>query len=172
MLKIIKNNKLSEKSIIQFSFFSALAVTIFVLENMIPKPIPFLKLGLANIVVLFLLFQKKELMATSVTFSKVFIGGFFGGTLLTPSFIMSLSGSTISIIIMLLAIKSDINFSIIGISILGAISHNVTQLFVVRYLVIKHSGIFYLTPLMIFLGLITGIVTGLVAFKLIEKRNN
>ncbi|MEA1972313.1 MAG: Gx transporter family protein [Candidatus Cloacimonadota bacterium] len=164
------SEKISNNNILQFSFYSALAITIFVIENLIPKPIPFLKLGLSNAVILVLIFHKKKIMAIGVTIVKVIVGGFFSGSLFSPAFVMSVGGSIVAITIMIIFYSTSLNFGIVGISILGAISHNLTQIVVVRYVLIQNSEIFYLTPMMIILGLVTGIVTGLVAQKFISER--
>ncbi len=153
----------------RLAFYTAFAVTIYIVENFIPKPFPFMKLGLANVVILMLLHMRNFKFAIIVGLSKTFIGGFISGTLLSPTTLLSFSGSVLSLIIMILFIKSRINFSLIGISILGAISHNFAQIIVVRLILIKENSIFYLTPLLIILGIVTGIITGYLAIVFSRK---
>ncbi|HHE37284.1 MAG TPA: Gx transporter family protein [Candidatus Cloacimonetes bacterium] len=153
----------------RLAFFTAFAITIYVVENFIPKPLPFMKFGLANIVILILLFVYNFKNAFIVAVSKTLIGGFFSGTLLSPTTILSLSGSICSLLVMFLFLKTKINFSIIGISILGAVFHNLAQISIVRFLLIKEDSIFYLAPILILMGIITGIITGFLAHLFINR---
>ncbi len=65
---------------------------------------------------------------------------------------------------MFLTIRSHFGFSIIGISIIGAVAHNLTQIVVVRILLIRENSIFYLTPILVIMGIVTGIVTGYLTY--------
>lgn len=60
-------------------------------------------------------------------------------------------------------------FSIFGISILGAVVHNLTQLLLVQILIVPHNEIFYLAPFMILSSLFTGFIVALVSYLLMEK---
>jgi len=178
-MKDIKNSEnqpvidLANLRLIHLAFFTAFAITIYVVESFLPKPFPFMKLGLANIVVLLLLFSGNIKYAFLVIIGKTFIGGFLSGMFLSPTTLLSISGSLCSFFVMLIFIKSKFGFSIIGISIIGAVTHNLVQLIVVRSLLIKQSAIFYLTPLLILLGIVTGIIIGFIArsFQNRLKRN-
>lgn len=161
--------RLIKISIKELAFFTALAVTIFVIENIIPKPLPFMKLGLANAVILFIFIQYGIGVAAIVGYSKTFIGALLAGTILSPTILMSLGGTTLSLTMMFLAKKSKIPFSLIGISMIGAVSHNLAQIVIVRLVLIQDHGIFYLTPLLIILGIVTGTITGYIAWILKNK---
>jgi heptaprenyl diphosphate synthase len=157
------------KRILDLAFFTALAVSIFVLENLIPRPFPFLKFGLANVIVLFVLIKLGFPSALVVTLSKTILGGLFSGLLLSPTTILSCSGSLAAVTVMYLFLSSRVNFSLIGLSISGAVVHNLTQLVMVRLILIDQNSIFYLTPLLLIMGIITGILTGYITFLLIKK---
>ncbi len=148
---------------------TAIAVTLYTFESYIPKPYPFFRLGLANIVVLFLLYCNSYKEALIVVISKTLIGGFFTGTLLSPTALMSISGSLIAFLVMVLFLKTKLKFSPIGISILGAVFHNLTQIIVVRFVLIKENEIFYLTPILILLGLLTGMIMGYLCTIMLRK---
>ena len=158
-----------ENKLIRLAFFTAFAVSVYELDTLIPKPLPFMRLGLANIVILLLLLANDLKSAIIVTFAKTIIGGFFSGALISPTTILSLSGGAFAILIMYLAMKSRIPFSVIGISICGAVAHNLTQIVLVRFILIKSSTIFYLTPILIIFGITTGIFTGYLT-HLIQER--
>jgi len=94
--KLIKEHHkldLTDLRLIHLAFFIAFAITIYVVESFIPKPFPFMKLGLANIVVLILLISGNLRYAFLVVIGKTIVGGFFSGLLLSPTTLLSLSGS-------------------------------------------------------------------------------
>jgi len=154
---------------IRLAFFTALAVSLYVVENFIPKPLPFMKLGLANVIVLILLWRREFAAAAVVAIAKIFIGGLFSGTLVSPTSLLALSGTLLSFTVMLLLICSKLNFSIVGISIAGAVFHNLGQLAMVRLLLITQDAVFKITPYLILLGIATGVVTGYIAYLLHAK---
>jgi heptaprenyl diphosphate synthase len=157
------------KQSLYLSFFTAFAVTVYIFEALIPKPLPFVRIGLANITVLFLLVDGFPLMAFLVTILKVIIGSFFVGTLISPVFLISLGGSIVSVIVMWLLMKSRLGLSLLGISISGAVAHNLIQLVVLRAIMIKSDTVYQFIPLLLIVGLISGIVTGIITLKLRER---
>ena len=175
-IKILKDTELQigiddteNFRLIHLAFFTALAISIYVLENLLPRPFPFMKIGLSNVVVLILLIKWNFRSAFVVAVAKTFMGGFFSGTILGPTTLFSFGGSLVALIIMLVFIRSKIAFSVIGISIAGAVAHNVTQLLIVRMILIKENSIFYLTPLMILMGIVTGVITGYLAKMFMDR---
>ncbi len=163
------NKHTPEKRLIITALFTAAAVAIYILESFIPKPIPFMKLGLANIIPLILIFNRNYRESILVILAKIILGGFVTGSLLSPTTLLSLSGGILAFIVMLTLFIIPLRFSIIGISIAGAVSHNIGQLLMVRVILIKENEIFYLTPLLITLGMITGVITGYIAYLLANK---
>ncbi|MDP8233115.1 MAG: Gx transporter family protein [Candidatus Zophobacter franzmannii] len=162
--KIDKTNR-----ILYLSFFTAFAVTVYIFEALIPKPLPFVRLGLANITILFLLADGFPLLAFMVTILKVLVGGFFIGTLISPVSLISLGGSIVSVIVMWLLLKSKLGLSLVGISVGGAIVHNLMQLVVLRLVLIQSDTVFKFIPLLLIIGLVSGIVTGIITLKIRER---
>jgi heptaprenyl diphosphate synthase len=161
MKDILRLNQLTtERRVIYLGFFTAFAVMVYILETFIPKPLPFLKLGLANIVVLLLLTSGYPLSALLVALCKTLFGGLLSGTFLSPGTLLSLGGSLFAFIAMVLANRKLFGFSIIGVSVCGAVAHNLGQLVVARFVVIQQDSIFYLTPIMILMGVATGLLIG------------
>lgn len=158
-----------QKKAISLAFFTALAVSLYVIENFIPKPLPFMKLGLANVIVLILLWQREFGAAAVVAVAKIAVGGLFSGTLISPTSLLALGGTLLAFVIMTLLLISGFKFSIIGISIAGAVFHNFGQLVLVRLLLITQNAVFKIAPYLILLGIFTGIVTGYIAFLLHTK---
>jgi len=144
--------------LLNLALYTALAASIHVIEGLVMRmlPVPFLRIGLSNVVVLYLLWKNDFIGAMIVSLAKVFLGGLITLTLLSPSTLLSGAGSISALLIMQLAQKLRLGFSIFGISIIGAICHNLAQLFVVRITIIQSSRVFMLTPILILIGLISG----------------
>lgn len=152
------------------SLMTALAMVLQILESVLPNPAPWVRLGLANIVILIVLslFGIKEgLMVTGL---RVVLAATLLGTIFGPIFWLSLSGGLASTIAMgFLIVFFPGKFSIIGISIIGAYVHNLVQLIVAYLFIIRQSGLIYLLPLLLVTGLIAGFVTGVAASMLMVK---
>lgn len=166
--KQYENSPLKDK-LIELSFYTACASTIAIAESLIPKPFPFLKIGLANVVIILLLMKHKDLSAFLVIIAKVILSGFFLGSLLMPTTIIGLASGLTSLVLMLVVRKYSLGLSWVGISILGAIAHNITQIIVVRLMIIYSNSIFDLIPILLVLGLGTGTITGLIASVLKQR---
>lgn len=145
------------------------ALVLYLVEAMLPNPFPFpgAKLGLANIVTLLtlMLFGLKE--GLLVALIRVFLASLLGGTVIGPAFIISLAASLVSTLFMYLFLRFDNIFSVISVSIIGAITHNVTQLFVVSFL-IGTFNIYYYLPFLLIVAVPVGISTGYIA-KLVQR---
>jgi len=149
--------------------YSIMAVLFFILESVIPKPIPFLRIGFANVFILLILVQLGFSSAMVVTLTKVVIGNLFLGLLFTPLVLFSFLSSIISLLVMFILLRSGISFSFIGISIAGAISHLLIQLVLGYFLFVHSTRIFALLPAILAIGLISGLITGTLVIVLINK---
>ncbi len=161
----MNHNKLKDtnmKYVIESSYFTALASILAIVESLIPKPLPFIRIGFANVILLLLVTNRKYLTALIVLFAKTIIGGVVVGTLLLPTTIISLGAGLTSLTVMYLVSKYNNGFTLLGISILGAVSHNIMQLFIVRNILIFSDSLFNLVPIMILLAILTGSVTGVI----------
>ena len=153
------------------SLMTAFALSLYFFEVLIPQPLPFMKVGLSNIVVLVLILSFFTKEAFIVALSKSVIGSFFTGTLISPSFVLSISGACFSCFIMVIAYRFLKNFSVFGLSVLGAFAHLLAQLVMVRLILIKTNSIFTLYPLIVFSAIITGLITGMLAFVFMKHIN-
>lgn len=158
-----------EKKIIVLAFITAFALTIYIAEMFIPKPLPFIKLGLSNVVIVYMIYSGLSIEALVVTLAKTIVGGFISGTIFSPTTLMSFSGGIFSYLVMLAFYHSKLSFSIIGISILGSISHNLGQLMTVKLFIIKDTKLLYLFPVMLVLGIATGLITGYFAHLMLKQ---
>lgn len=156
------------------SLLISLALVLSYMERFIPLnlivPVPGVKLGLANIVTMFALFYLGISSAVTITILRCLLSSFlFGGM---SSLLYSLSGAFLALIIMtILKYGYDKIFSLIGISIAGAAFHNLGQILMAS-LMMRNAAIFSYLPLLLLTGLVTGLFTALVSFRLfsiIEK---
>lgn len=147
----------------------ALAVVIHSAEAMLPVTVLWFKFGFANIIGLTTLYLFGFRHALFVTLGRVFLGSLITGLFGSPAFVFSLAGGIASIVAMGLVKKLGRSaFSLIGISIIGAITHNAAQLFVAYALIIRNEAVFFLIPFMLIAALGTGFLNGLAARYLIR----
>ena len=145
-------------------FLVSLALVLYLVEAMLPNPFPLpgAKLGLANLVTLLtlMLFGLKE--GLFVALLRVLLGTILSGTFTGPVFIISLSAALVSTLSMSLFLGWKDIFSPISVSIIGAISHNLTQLLVVSFLIGTFNIYFYL-PVLLIIAIPVGTSTGYIA---------
>ena len=155
------------KKIATSALMIALAMILSFVESQIPSffPIPGIKLGLANIAVIFALYRLSIKDAIVVSLIRVVVVSTLFGTSLTLAY--SLSGAVLSLLIMVLLKKLD-RFSIVGVSVAGGISHNIGQI-IMAIILMHNSVISYYLPFLIMSGVVTGVVIGLVSAKIVER---
>ena len=144
------------------------AIVIAILESFIPSVgIPGVKLGLANIVILIILYELGILEAVIVNLLRVLVVGLVRGTFLSMGFLMSLTGAVLSLGVMILFYLLIKKFSIIGVSVIGSIFHVFGQI-LIAMLFLGTAYIFLYLPIIAISAIITGVFVGIVA-KLIIK---
>ena len=148
---------------------TALAISLHVLEAVFPSPLPGVKPGIANIVTLYVLAEYGFATAAWVSLLRVFASSLLLGQFLSPTFILSLSGSVLSLATLFLAqYLPKKYFSVITLSVLAALAHIAGQLLVVRIWLIPHVGVAYLVPIFALAALLFGTINGFITLKLIQ----
>ena len=149
-----------------FGVFTALALIFSYVELLIPINfgIPGAKLGLANLVIVIVLYKTdwKEALLLSVV--RIILAGFLFGNLF--GILYSLAGGILSLAVMTLLKKTGA-FSVIGVSMAGGVSHNVGQM-VVAVLFLGRAVVLTLSPLLLVSGLLAGFGIGLVSERCIR----
>ena len=145
----------------------SISVVLGYVESLIPMFIPGVKLGLANVIVLIMLYEFKFYEALIVDLLRIFIVSLILSTFLTPVFYMSLFGGILSYLVMLLFSKINF-FSPIGVSVIGALFHCVGQILVAMILLSTSLVLYYLPFIMLF-SILTGIITGLITKVYLKK---
>ena len=149
----------------------AQALVLAFLERLIPLNfgIPGLKLGLANIITISALYILGPTYAITIQIGRILLTGLMFGN--GVSIIYSLSGGILSVLVMVLIFKTDKpKLSIIGISAIAAIFHNVGQILIAS-LMVKSLNIAYYLPVLMIFGIATGIFVGLVSKYLVKAIN-
>lgn len=158
------------RKLVLFSLCVALAIILRGLEGLIPNPLPWVRIGLANIMTLvaILLFGWKS--GLLLTILRVMIASFLFGTFLSPTFILSFTAGISSTLVMGVCHRYGGRlFSPIGISVLGGFTHNLIQLVVVYALLIKQAHIFYLFQIFALLGILTGFFNGWIGLEVYKQ---
>ena len=149
------------KKIPYYGLFAALAILMGYVEMMFPMPIPIpgVKLGLANVVVIIMMYFMDVKGAFFISLIRVFLSGLlFAGF---AGLLYSLAGAMLSFAVMALLKKTG-KFSIIGVSLAGGVFHNVGQV-AVAAMVVENVKMAYYLPFLLVSGVVTGIVIGIVA---------
>jgi heptaprenyl diphosphate synthase len=164
---------LKTRRLVYFSLFVTLATALGFLEMLLPNPFPLpgVKLGLANLVTLLVLYVYGLKEGLAVSLLRVLFASLLGGTFLSVGFFLSFSGAVLSTLVMAVLIKHVPALSIIGVSMVGAISHNVGQLLTASFL-IQTPYLFYYLPVLLLAGLPTGLATGYLARLLLRYLKN
>lgn len=158
------NGRSETRKLVYLGLMVGMAMGLHIFESMFPIPAPFpgAKLGLANIITLFVVvaFGPKE--AVVVTLMRTILGSLMMGTFFSITFFLSFFGGIASSLVMGITYRflRD-SFSLVGISVLGALTHNVVQVGVAAYFV-STAGIFFYLPYLLLFALPTGFFVGLV----------
>ena len=125
--------------------------------------LPMVRLGLANIVVLMVMYLYQAKDAFLVLLIRIFLVGIFT-SLFSPTFFLSLGGGLLAYLGMWIG-KSLKIFSIIGVSVLGSFGHALGQI-VAAIIILSTQELIVYFPWLVVLSLPTGILTGFIALKM------
>lgn len=144
-------------------------------ETLIPKPFPWMKIGLANIATIIALEKYNSKMALEIVILRVLIQGVMLGSVFTPSFIISFVSGILATGSMVILYKFRDYLSLLAISIFSAFIHNISQMIVVYFLLFRNieinsRGIYFFILIFLGLGIAAGTVTGLIVTKIKVRR--
>lgn len=167
------NNRISKKpSLALASVFLTAALAVGIAERWIPFDfaVPGVKLGLSNSVILTALYLFRTRDALKIALLKCVLTALLSGA--GVSFFYSISGTLISFAVMSVAVRfSESRFSHIGVSVLGAIAHNIGQIIASAVIMRSFYVVSYL-PVLIISGVITGVIVGAVVKGLLKAMKN
>ena len=155
----MKKQKISAKTVALLAMMIALALVFSYVETLIPINfgIPGVKLGLANLVIVAALYLIGGKEAFLVSVVRIFLSGFMFGNL--ASIMYSLAGGLLSLAVIL---KKTDKLSILAVSVLGGICHNIGQL-IVAILVVENLKLIFYVPVLLISGFVTGLLIGIVS---------
>ena len=160
------------KQIALGAVLTALALGLSVMENMFPVtaviPLPGVKLGLANIVTLFALYQLGSRSALSILIARCLLGSLFAGNV--SALLFSLMGGLAAMLVMI-GLTHFHRLSVFGVSIGGAAAHNIGQIGA-AIITLGDTAVLGYLPVLLGVSLITGTVTGLVTALLFRAMKN
>lgn len=150
-----------------YGMFLALALVAGYVEQMIPihLGVPGVKLGLANVVTMVLLYTMGVRAAAGITTIRILLAGMLFGT--GFSIVYSAAGAFLSMTAMTL-LKKTKKFSCTGVSVAGGVFHNIGQI-LVAMAVLETRALLYYLPVLILAGLAAGIVIGFLSGLLIHR---
>lgn len=153
-----------------YGMLIALAFILSYIESIfpIPVPIPGIKIGLANLVVLVALYTMGVKQAFVLSLLRIVLVGFSFGSLSTMLF--SFAGGILSWVLMVVAKKMK-GLSMTGVSIIGGIGHNIGQILVAMW-VVDTSAVIYYLPILMVSGVIAGCLVGILGGMVVSKLNN
>ncbi len=147
----------------KIAFISAVTLLCSTLEFLIPKPLPFLRLGLANLPLLLILDFIDLRSYLAILVLKALGQGMVSGTLFSYLILISLAGTLASGLAMLASQRLfPTRLSLVGISLIGAFVSNLSQIAVAGALAYGRA-IWIAAPLMLGLGMVTSLLLGLFA---------
>ena len=156
------------KTIVFLGLCTALALVLAYVEMLLPPlyaAVPGVKMGLPNIVIMFLLYRKGPLSAAVVSLLRlVLVTLLFGNAM---AFLYSLAGAVISLPVMMLLKKLGF-LSEVGVSVVGGVMHNVGQILMAMLLLQTVELAYYLVALTLS-GIAAGVLVGLGAAFLIRR---
>ncbi len=161
---------LTPRKMAQLAVLIGFGLILYLFENLLPRPLPWIKLGLAQTAGLLALYLMGWREAICVTVGRVFVGTLLVGEMGGPAFWLSLIAGLTAIWVMVFVRHLAKNaVSIIGVSLCGAMTHNLTQLLLVYWLFVRSEQIFFLLPFLMLPAIVAGLVIGLVSGFLIEQ---
>ena len=149
--------------------YAAAAIALSVAEAALPSPLPGIKPGLANIIILVVLARHGWREAAWVSLLRVLAGSLAIGQFLAPGFFLALAGAVCSLAILAFAqTLPERWFGPVSASVLAAFAHIGGQILLARAWFVPHDGVFFLLPLFATAALVFGAVNGLIAARLLS----
>ncbi len=154
------------KKLTTLALLTAGAMILSYVESMLPSlGVPGVKMGLANIAVIFALYRLGWKEALGISLVRVFMVSMLFGSM--SALLYSLAGAALSLGVMALLKRPD-RFSETGVSVAGGVAHNAGQILVAMAL-LGSAKLAYYYPILVISGVAGGVLTGLTAAMLIKR---
>lgn len=154
------------KRLVLLAMLTAVAMILSYVESLLPSVgIPGVKMGLANIAVIFALFRFGWKEAAALSLVRVVLVSLLFGSV--GAMLYSLAGAVLSLAVMALLRRID-RFSTVGISVAGGVTHNAGQI-LMAMLILQTKQLLGYLPVLAVSGIAGGVLTGLAAALLIRR---
>lgn len=163
------NNK--TRKIAFLGIILAIALILSYVEALLPPiwaAVPGVKIGLPNIIIIFLLYKCSLKDAVLVSLVRLILVSLLFGNFMM--FLYSLAGAVLSLLIMAILKKTDF-LSIIGVSVAGAVAHNLGQI-IAAVILLQTNEIGYYMIILAITGTLAGIFVGIIGSLVIKKTEN
>ena len=160
----------ADESDFRVARYAAAAIVLSVAEAAIPTPLPGVKPGLANIVVLLALLRHGWQEAVWVALLRVFAANLLLGQLFAPGFFLSLAGSLASLLVLGAGVHLPRRFfGPVSLSLLAAFAHIGGQMLLARFWLVPHEGLWSLWPIFSATATLFGTLNGLITARLMAE---
>jgi len=160
----------SGRTMSRLALLAACAVAVYVFEGLLPMPIPWARLGLSNVVIVVCLFGYGLEAAFLVNLVRIVSGNLLLGLVASPAFLFSAAGSMAALLVMgTVRWKLVPPFSVLGTSLLGAVTNNLVQVLIFFALFAPSAASTDLLGVFILLGVGVGSLTGAIAGRIVDK---
>lgn len=164
----VKTKYFSAKRIATLSALTAMGLISFMIESLFPPllPLPGFKMGISNIFSLLALFLLGPADALVLVAVRTTLGSVFTGNVSTLMY--SLSAGVVSVTVSAVLVEFAYpRVSIVAISVVSAIVHNLTQN-VVFCLVSNTPQMFVYMPVLAVVGILAGIIVGFAVWFILK----
>ena len=164
----MKNNRTNIRKVAFLGLTASLALLLSYVEFLLPPlfvAVPGIKVGLPNVVILYVLYSIGVKEAAFVSFARICISSLLFGTVMT--FAYSVAGAILSLVVMAILKKID-KLSAVGVSVAGGVLHNLGQILVAMVLLDTPQIAYYMLVLTV-TGTISGVFVGLCGALMIKK---
>ena len=168
----IEKSVINKKKIHQITLIAILvswAAGLQMLESPLPRVLPWLKIGLANVVTLYTIIRINGITGIFVAALRTCLAALILGSFLSPVHIISFSGAVMAAIVMSVIFHYLPKTSICIISIFGAIASNISQLLAVQILFASNLTFWLHIAMIIWIGIPAGLIVGKITYELLRR---
>lgn len=160
---------MAARRVTNLALLVSIGLVLSIIESAFPPllPLPGARLGLANIATVMALYLFGPWMALEVTIIRCLIGGLLRGSVV--GLVLSLSAGVVSTLVMIILFLAFRRYlSVVGVSVAGAVVHNMTQL-AAAYLFVQQTALFVYAPYLLLIAVPTGLFVGFASRRVIES---
>lgn len=155
------------KTVALLGVSAAAAMILSYVESFVPSVVYGVKIGLPNIVIIYILYKLGAAKAAGVSIVRVLLTAILFGSVMSLWY--SLAGAVFSLLVMTLLKKTKL-FSIVGVSVVGGVAHNMAQI-CVAVIITGVGAIAYYLPALVVGGIVAGIIIGLAGATVVKRVN-